>query len=118
MSDPFSRPGDDPRKGRALGERGMERVALSSGEWFTAAQKVVLRVCQLRPDYELTGEKLGNFCVNVIGEPEKPQVFGALTSWALKQNLIVLLDPPKRVRMEKPRSHARKTDVYRIVRRP
>lgn len=117
--DPFSRPGDDANLGRALGEYGMARAEESSGDWFPSAQKTVLRICQLYPGREVTGEKLGAAVELVIGRPKAHQTWGSLVSWAKKQGLIRLHPDPdlRRARMEKPRSHGRMTDVYIIVAR-
>jgi len=115
MSGPFSRPGDNPELGRMLGENGMARVALSTGEWYPEAQKVVLRICQLYPNHTLTGEKLGNAVAVLYCRAPKPQIVGTLTKWALNQGLIVRTG--QRPRMEHPRSHGRTTDQYRIVAR-
>lgn len=113
MSDPFSGPDDDAKRGRALAELGMSLAAAASGPWFPQAQLTLMRICQLCGGMTATGEGLGNAVTTYYCAPSRPQAWGALISWAIKQKLIIVTGD--RHRMKKPSSHARKTDVYRIL---
>lgn len=115
-SNPFSRPGNDPHRGRAMAEYGMSRAAEATGTWFPIAQQTLLRICQLHGGTRATGEEIGNAVTNYFCAAPRPQAWGALISWAIRQGLI---EPTgRRVAMQSPRSHARKTDVYYIQKKP
>lgn len=82
-------------------------VAENSGAWFPRACEAVAKLS----NWEGTGEDLRLLIAPVIGEPHKPNAWGALINTAIKRKY--LFRTGERRHMVTVRSHARMTDVYR-----
>jgi hypothetical protein len=108
--DPSTPPPDgpkiEPEMAAYLGELGMFVVAENSGRWF---DKALEQVAKLR-GWEGTGEDLRIALVPIIGEPHKPNAWGALINSAIKSGYLTRTGERRKMRTRK--SHARTTDVY------
>jgi len=82
-------------------------VAENSGPWFPRACEAVSKLV----GWEGTGEDLRLLIAPIVGEPHKPNAWGALINTAIKREY--LFRTGERRHMRTMRSHARMTDVYR-----
>lgn len=85
----------------------LEVVAANSGKWFPRAFEQVTKL----KDWEGTGEDLRLLISPIVGEPHKPNAWGALINTSIKRECLFRTGERRHMRTVK--SHARTTDVYR-----
>lgn len=78
--------------------------------WMERAKDAVRDLNQRR---EWTGEDIRLFVTESIGEPHHHNIWGALTSWGIKQGILQRTGEWRK--MVTPKSHARMTPVYRVA---
>ena len=89
---------------------GLEQVATSHRSWMEAA----LSLMQAHPCVETTGEQIAAWLVaRGLPEPEKPHAWGSLINTLVRRQMI--RDTGRVQRMQKPRSHARRTPVWMVA---
>lgn len=104
----------DIQSGEALRDQGMARVKASNKQWFRDAKLIALAWLAARIGAEVTGEDITNAVTRYHPDkPTSPNVWGALTNALVRAGCI---HPTGRQEpMKKPRSHARRTDMYRVT---
>ncbi len=106
MTGPSDHPTPDQKEAERLRDRGLYTVAVKAAPWF---DKALEQVAGLR-GWEGTGEDLRIALVPIIGEPHKPNAWGALINSAIKSGYLTRTGERRKMRTKK--SHARTTDVY------
>lgn len=96
--------------GATLRDEGIEAVRLASRAWYEAAKRVVTFWLLSKVGDHVTGEHITEFAKARLGDPNKPQIFGALVRALVQRG--VLIETGKRVAMDNPSSHGRRTDLY------
>lgn len=95
----------------AARDQALERVAVHAGTEF---MKAGLMAIALIKGEDVTGEAIRVILIGKGIRPHHPNAWGALVQQALKLGLI--LETGLYTKMTDVRSHARKTQIYRIAR--
>ena len=104
----------DAKDARDTALEAVERTSRASG-WFGKALSQLEYMCRARAGTELTGEDIRHSLERCgLGDPHSPNVWGALVRSGIKKGW--LNETGRWVPMMDPRSHARKTQVYRLGR--
>ncbi len=98
--------------GEKLRDAGIALVTENSGTWMQRAKDAVYRY--LPSDWVGTGEDIRGIVTRVIGEPHNPHAWGALTKTLSEPRTGLLIDTGTVRKMLEPKSHARRTPVYRV----
>jgi hypothetical protein len=99
------------KSGDELRDEGLARVSENSGPWMSRAVAAATRV--LPRDWTGTGEDIRIIVTREIGKPHSPNAWGALINALAKPGGGILIDTGKVRKMKAPKSHSRRTPVYR-----
>jgi hypothetical protein len=102
----------EAKSGEELRDEGLARVTAASGSWMSRAVQCASR--SLPHDFVGTGEDVRRVVTREIGPPHSPNAWGALTNVLSKPNTGILIDTGKVRKMKAPKSHGRRTPVYRM----
>ena len=95
-----------------LRDEALERVLRNAGEWYPRAFAQAMTEIARRPGESKTGEQLRLLVYRVVGEPHHHNVWGAVTRELIK---IGMLEEIGSEHMTTPKSHGRRTPLYRLV---
>tara|TARA_R110000868_G_scaffold19297_2_gene83095 strand:- start:10587 stop:10886 length:300 start_codon:yes stop_codon:yes gene_type:complete len=96
--------------GEAGRDEGIGRVLDNAGTWKHRSRNLVMNTDELTGRL-MTGEDIRLYVSQRVGSPHHHNAWGGLIMGLVKRKRLVEVD---RVKMRDPRSHARKTPVYRV----
>jgi hypothetical protein len=102
----------DAAQSRENRDAGIEQVSNSNAVWLSAAKQMLHKLAKDRDGQEVTGEDVRAILTEIGMTPEHPNAWGALINWMVKRN--VLIPTHRYTSMKDPRSHARKTQIYKL----
>lgn len=90
----------------------LDQVKENNQEWFGLA---LMTLTMMHLQGEVTGEDIRNHLTQLVGRPKSANAWGSLIMRAIRQKII---EPTGHyVAMKDEKSHARKTALYRMVRK-
>lgn len=97
--------------GEARRDEGIERALENAGAWKHRSRDLVMDSARLT-GLHMTGEDIRKYVVERVGSPHHHNAWGGLIMGLVKRKRLVEVG---RIKMRDPRSHARKTPVYRVA---
>lgn len=90
----------------------LQQVSDNAGDWMERCLACIRGLARANDGKTGTGEDVRNYTEKKIGAPHHHNAWGAAISQAVREGLLV---PTERyVPMKGPKSHARKTPLYRL----
>ena len=96
----------------ALKEQALEQVSENAGTWMENFNHALHKAVLENAGLVMTGEQIRMALEPVIGPPHHHNAWGAAIATAIRQG--TLLPTGQYIAMQGPRSHARRTPVYRL----
>lgn len=93
-------------------EKALEQISNNAGTWMENFSYALHMAALDNAGLVMTGEQVRMALEPIIGAPHHHNAWGAAIAVAIKQGL--LLPTGQYIAMQGPRSHARRTPVYRL----